>query len=111
MSVYMIVEIHVIEPQEYSQYVDGVRDIIERHGGRYLARGGKVVPLAGNWNPERIILIEFDNLHSVQTCLQSPEYRELAPLRENSTTSRAIIVEGCTAERSHSRNPGKEQVL
>jgi uncharacterized protein (DUF1330 family) len=51
--------------------------------------------VAGNWNPERVILIEFDSLERVQACFRSPEYLQLAPLRERSTMSRAIVVEGC----------------
>ena len=98
MSVYMIAEIRPLDRQVYSQYVAGVRTLVERHGGRYLARGGRVTPLFGDWNPERVLLIEFDSLESVQGWLQSPEYRQLAPLREKSTISRAIVVEGCTIE-------------
>ncbi|MCD6319928.1 MAG: DUF1330 domain-containing protein [Candidatus Desulfofervidaceae bacterium] len=32
-----------------------VPEIISKYGGRYLTRGGKITPLSGNWNPERII--------------------------------------------------------
>jgi uncharacterized protein (DUF1330 family) len=42
----------------------------------------------------RIILIEFDTAEQVERCFGSAEYLALAPLREQSTTSRAIIVDG-----------------
>ena len=94
MPVYMIIEITITDPEVYSRYVAGVFDIVSAHGGRYLVRGGKITPLLGNWQPERIILIEFDSMAQVETCFGSAEYLELAPLREQATTSRAIIVEG-----------------
>jgi len=97
MSVYMIVEITVKDSELYSKYVDQVREIVEKHRGRYLARGGKVTPLSGNWNPERIILIEFEADEQLQKCFGSPDYREIALLREQSTTSKSIIVEGCAS--------------
>jgi uncharacterized protein (DUF1330 family) len=94
MPVYLIIEISVRNLETYSRYVDKVFDIISRHGGRYLARGGKITPLSGGWHPERIILIEFDATEQVEKCFGSAEYLEIAPLREQSTMSRAIIVDG-----------------
>ncbi len=99
MSVYMIIEIEIKNKQLYSKYVEKVPKVIEKYGGRYLIRGGKVTPLFGNWNPERIILIEFKSVEMVQNCFKSSEYLELAPLREQSTITKAIIVEGCLPSR------------
>jgi uncharacterized protein (DUF1330 family) len=94
MSVYMIIEIAVKDREMYARYVEQVRDIVEKHGGRYLVRGGEVTPLSGNWHPERIILIEFETMQQLQGCFHSPEYLALAPLREQSTSGRSIVVEG-----------------
>jgi uncharacterized protein (DUF1330 family) len=94
MPVYLIVEIAVKDRDLYSQYVEKVPALIEKHGGRYLARGEKVKPLMGDWNPERIILIEFDSIEQIHGCFHSKEYLEIAPLREQSTVSKSIIVEG-----------------
>lgn len=100
MAVYLIVEIGIKDLGTYSRYVDRVSDIVQRHGGRYLVRGGKITPLSGDWQPERIILVEFDTAEQVEACFGSAEYLELAPLREQSTTTRAIIVEGCLPDGS-----------
>jgi uncharacterized protein (DUF1330 family) len=95
MPVYLIIEITVIDPEVYGEYVEQVSALVEQYGGRYLARGGDVVPLTDDWRPQRIVLIQFDSIDQVQDWFASPEYRGLVPLREQSTTSRAIIVEGC----------------
>jgi uncharacterized protein (DUF1330 family) len=95
MPVFMIIEIEIQDGELYAQYVEEVPPVIERYGGRYLARGGRVTPLAGNWHPERVIVIEFDTLEQVRQCFASPEYLALAPLRERSTRGRSIVVEGC----------------
>jgi uncharacterized protein (DUF1330 family) len=94
MSIYLIIEITIKDRELYSKYVEQVPAIIERFGGKYLARGGRVTPLMGGWNPERIILIEFDTVEQIHNCFQAKEYLEIAPFRENSTTSRSIVVEG-----------------
>ena len=96
MPVYLIIEIGMKDSEAYAEYVEKVPEVIKKYGGKYLARGGKVTSMMGNWNPERLILIEFDSIARIQECFQSPEYLELAPLREQSTVSRSIIVEGCT---------------
>ncbi len=95
MPVYMITDISVEDEEMYAKYVKEIRAIVEKHGGRYLARGGPITPLAGNWNPERVAIIEFDSLDHVQKCFASEEYQRIACLREQSTQSRAIVVEGC----------------
>ncbi len=94
MSVYMIIDIEVRDAHLYARYVDGVRAVVEAHGGRYLVRGGAVKPVSGDWNPERVIVIEFESSEQVRRCFSSAEYLELAPLREQSTVSRAIVVDG-----------------
>jgi uncharacterized protein (DUF1330 family) len=94
MSVYLIIDVIVIDPEVYAEYVEKVPAVVERYGGRYLARGGEVVPLSGDWNPQRIVLIEFNSIEQAHDCLGSPEYQALMPLRQESTNSRAIIIEG-----------------
>ncbi|MEN6407103.1 MAG: DUF1330 domain-containing protein [Thermoguttaceae bacterium] len=98
MAVYVIIEISVRDPAakaDYAKYVEQVRPIVEQHGGRYLARGGAMTPIVGQWNPERIILIEFPSADHVRRWWDSPEYQAIVGLRENATTARAILVEGC----------------
>jgi uncharacterized protein (DUF1330 family) len=94
MAAYVIIEIKVRDRDAYREYVEKVRPVVEKHDGRYLCRGGAVTPFSGNWNPERIILIEFPSVEAVFRCFKSEEYGEIAHLRERSTEGRAIIVEG-----------------
>lgn len=97
MAAYVIIDISVREEAakaDYAQYVEKVRPIVERNGGRYLARGGNVTPIAGDWRPERIILIEFPSADHIERWWSSPEYKAIVGLREQSTRASAIIVEG-----------------
>ena len=96
MAAYMIAEIEVKDREVYDDYVKQVPDVVARYGGQYLVRVGRVVPLAGGWNPERIIVIEFPSLEDAQRCFYSEEYQRIAPLREASTISRGVLIE--TAE-------------
>jgi len=97
LSVYFIVEIKTKNRSKdtYEKYIKKVRFIVEKYKGRYLSRGGKVTPIFGNWDPERIILIEFPSAEYVGRWLNSPEYKKIAGLREQSTITKAIMVDGC----------------
>jgi uncharacterized protein (DUF1330 family) len=94
MPIYFLADISVTEPQTYDLYLQKVRATVESHGGRYLARGGTVVPVGGGWRPERLVVIEFPSFDDMNAWLRSEEYRALAPLREASAKSRAAAVEG-----------------
>lgn len=94
MTAYLILDIDVHHEALYARYVAQATSVIEKAGGRYLVRGGRVVTLSGDWHPKRLVVIEFDTVEQAQQCLSSPEYRAIAPLREQAAVSRAIIVEG-----------------
>jgi uncharacterized protein (DUF1330 family) len=94
MSAYVLIEIKIQDRNTYFQYIEKARPIIESYGGHYLIRGGKITPLFGDWNPERIILIEFPCHEDVERCFKSKEYLEIAKHRENSTITRSVILEG-----------------
>ena len=94
MPVYLIIDITITDPDLYGEFVARVPAVVEQYGGRYLARSGEVSTMVGDWQPERIVLIEFETIEQVQEFFASPEYQALVPLREQSATTRAILVEG-----------------
>jgi uncharacterized protein (DUF1330 family) len=96
MPVYMLIDIQVLDGDTYSKYVTAVHSVVTAHGGRYVVRGGNPKPVGGGWNPERIIIIEFASQADLERCFSSPEYAALAPLREQSTTSRAVVLQAFT---------------
>jgi putative acetyltransferase len=99
MSVYMVIESKLIDPEKYDQYILKVPGIVAKHGGKYLVRGGKVTPLLqSGWVPERMIIIEFPSEEHIREWLSSPEYQAIAPLREAGAEIRAVLLEGCSQE-------------
>jgi len=96
MPTYLFVEITAIEkPELYAQYIEKVASLVERFGGKYLVRGSQASAMIGRDVPRRVILIAFDSRRDLEACFQSVDYRAIAPLREQSTRSRALILEGC----------------
>jgi uncharacterized protein (DUF1330 family) len=98
MPVYAIIEIKILDEGHYFAYVKNIHSIVEHYNGRYLVRGGKITRMFGDWNPERIIVIEFPSIEDLTSCLVFDEYKKIAPFRERSTITKSIIVEGCSME-------------
>jgi uncharacterized protein (DUF1330 family) len=94
MKAYLISEVEVQDARMYAEYGAAAKPIITQYGGRYLVLGGKTTPLSGGWNPERLIVIEFESLEQLQKCFGSDAYKQIAPLRLGSTRSRSVVVEG-----------------
>lgn len=77
---------------EYEEYIERVKPIVERFGGRYLARTDSVIALSEKWKPDRVILIEWDSREQLERCFSSEEYKAICSKRENFVDSRVIII-------------------
>ena len=94
MSAYVVVDLEIINQEEFEVYKQLVPATIEKYGGRYLARGGKVETLDGSWCPKRFVLLQFSSVDQAKAWFDSPEYAEPKALRERCARSRIIVVEG-----------------
>ena len=94
MAAYVIADVEVTDPAGYDEYRKGVPATIAAHGGRYLARGGEVQVLEGDWIPRRAVILEFPSLERARAWYDSPEYRPLREMRERASDSRLVIIDG-----------------
>ena len=56
MSAYVIADIEITDSAGYEEYRRRVPATIAQYGGRYLARGGTVDVLEGEWQPRRLVV-------------------------------------------------------
>ena len=92
MSVFFLAEFERIKDETvYRDYTEKAAPIIKKYGGEYVFRSNQIKRISGDWDPQRVILIRFNDQDQVRRCFQSIEYKEIAPLREESTISKAII--------------------
>ncbi len=95
MPVYLVVETkEILNKATYSEYIQKVPPTVQAFGGEYLARGGQVKVISGDWSPERLIVVKFGSMDTLNSWLNSPEYSAIASLREQSAKTNAIVVEG-----------------
>lgn len=94
MPAYVIAETDVNDPDRYERYRAAVPASLEAHGGRFLVRGGEHTVLEGDWDPKRLVVIEFEDLAAARRWYESPEYAEAKKLREGAATLRVVAVQG-----------------
>lgn len=81
MPAYWIARAKINDPVEYKKYTDLVPAIIEKYGGKVLARGGKYEIMEGPEHFHRFVVIEFPTLADGTACFKSDEYNAAAAFR------------------------------
>ena len=94
---YLIGMLDVRDAEAYAPYRDQVPAIIERHGGRYLARGGALDAVEGQPPFTRLVIVEFPSMDAVRGFYHSEEYQQIIAHRTNNAAGMVMIAEGVSA--------------
>ncbi len=94
MPAYVIVEIDIVDPVGYEEYKKLAGATVEKYGGKYIVRGGPVEMLEGDWNPKRIVILEFESMQRAKEWLNCEEYREPRKMRHRTAKTKMVLVEG-----------------
>jgi uncharacterized protein (DUF1330 family) len=94
VAAYVIVSIKVQDPVRYEAYKSMVPPTLAAYGGKFIVRGGKLETLEGEWSPERFVIIEFPSADQAKAWWGSTAYAEAKALRQATSASEMIVVEG-----------------
>ena len=94
MAAYVIIDVEITDVPLYGQFMEQVTPTIENHGGKFVARGGALQVIEGDWTPRRIALLEFPSLEQTNAWLASPEYNALNDIRTKSSNINMVTVVG-----------------
>src|SRR5919107_639981 len=73
MAAYVIVETDITDPESYERYKAASPGAVAAGGGRFLARGGDLDVLEGDWRPPRLVILEFEDLALIADGLSNAE--------------------------------------
>ncbi len=96
MAAYAILDLDIYDIAEYLRYQRAVRPLLEAAGARYLARGGEFKVFDGDYQPKRLVLVEFPSLQAMEDFYQSDAYQALERQRLACSSAQIIGVEGCS---------------
>jgi len=94
MAAYVIAQVQVKDPEAYKNYAGQVQATVESHGGRFLARGGELSVLEGDWPYPRVVIIEFPTREDAQAWHDSDVYRPLRELRQSASDGNLVLLSG-----------------
>ena len=94
MPAYVIVETDIHDPEQYEQYKAASPAAVAGGGGRFVARGGELAVLEGDWHPSRLVILEFEDLEAAKRWYESERYQAAKKLRDGAASLRMVAVEG-----------------
>ena len=100
MAAFLIADVKPDDLEAYraSGYLEAAVETAGRHGGVYRARGGRTEVLEGDWQPNRLVVIEFPDMDSLLAWYRDPEYQRWAAVRQGLSESRLVAIEGVTGQ-------------
>jgi uncharacterized protein (DUF1330 family) len=95
---YVIVDMKIIDPEQYKQYMAEAPAAIKAFGGEYVIRGGRFEALEGSWQPTRMAMLKFPSYEQAKAWYDSEQYRAARAKRAGTTEYfNMILVEGVAA--------------
>ena len=94
MSAYVIFDVEIRDAGQYQAFMSRVKTALDEAGARYLARGGAHKVYEGDWQPRRIVLLEFPSIAAFETFYNGPTYQGLKSIRDACSSARLVSVEG-----------------
>lgn len=94
MTAYVVIDVESTDEDKAARYRELSGPSIERHGGRFLVRGGPFEVLEGDWVPTRLVIAEFPSVEAARRWYGSADYREARAVREGAGAWRMVVVEG-----------------
>ena len=94
MPAYVIVETDITDPERYERYKAATPATLAAAGGRFLVRGGELTVLEGDWQPSRLVVLEFEDLAAAERWYESEAYQAAKKLRAGGARMRMVAVRG-----------------
>lgn len=95
MAVYFVLDIEKVTDQEkIAEYSQRGVETIKQYGGKLVVIGGAPETVEGNWQPQAVAILEFEDVEHFKRWYDSSEYQDVKPLRLQGSISRAMLLQG-----------------
>ncbi|WP_372605284.1 DUF1330 domain-containing protein [Actibacterium sp.] len=92
MGALWISHVTVTDPEAYGKYAALAGPAIAKHGGEFIARGGRFVQLEGKERPRNVVA-RFASVEQAVACYNSPEYQEALSHARGASERELMVVE------------------
>lgn len=104
MAAFLIVHRRdITDPEKLKEYANGVERTLEPFGGEVIVRSDQFDVLEGRWEPgkkhvdakpERVTVVKFPDMACLKSWYDSDAYADLKHIRQSSSVSDVVAVEG-----------------
>ena len=94
MAAYIVSRVRIHNLNAMQRYMNEAPATVSAFGGRYLVRGSDVRALEGEWEHERMVVVEFPDKDSARAWYESELYRPLRALRQGSAEAVILLADG-----------------
>ena len=92
---YILVDSLITNPEQFKNYAALAPAAVAAAGGEYLARGGQIETLEGDWKPSRVTVLRFASYASAKAFYDSNAYQDVRKHRVGATQHfNMVLVEG-----------------
>ena len=93
MTAYVISQVELKPGPALEEYRRLAAASIERHGGKYLVRGGQLEVLEGEWTRAAVV-VAFESAEQARAWYTSDDYAEALSFRDDALSRNLVLVEG-----------------
>ena len=95
---YIIVDMQITDMEQYKLYMASAPESVAQAGGEYLARGGALAVMEGDWTPGRMALLRFPSFTAAHDWYHGEMYARARTKRAGATKFfNMVLLEGLAA--------------
>jgi uncharacterized protein (DUF1330 family) len=94
MSAYVIADVTVTDAEQMAKYREWSTKAAAEFGASFIVRGGAITVFEGDWQPSRVVILEFPSSDVAKKWYASETYQHAITLRKNAGVMRMVMVEG-----------------
>lgn len=94
MAAYLVGQIEIHDPAEYTKYLDGLAPMFGLFEMEVLVADDNAEIIEGEWKTCRTIVLKFSSKEELHRWYNSPEYKSVIQHRLDSTTSNVVAADG-----------------
>lgn len=93
MPALVLVEVEIHNPELYEDYKKLSLPAVEAFGGKFVVRGAQTESLEGDWNPQRLVVLEFPSVERAKEWYNSEQYTTAKNIRFQASKGKMLLVE------------------
>ena len=90
---YWVAHVDVSDPDGYRAYMEANGEVFRKWGAKFVVRAGRSEVVEGELRSRHVVM-EFKDYATALACYRSPEYQQVAALRQPHSSADIIVIEG-----------------